>query len=61
MDLRGKRCLITGGAAGLGAATAHALAARGATCFTLLDLDAAAGEATARGVRRAAAAALTLR
>lgn len=48
MDLRGKRCLITGGGAGLGAATAHALAERGVRCFTLLDLDASAGEETVR-------------
>jgi NAD(P)-dependent dehydrogenase (short-subunit alcohol dehydrogenase family) len=50
MDLRGKRCLITGGAAGLGAAAAHALAARGCAAITLLDLDVAAGEATARAL-----------
>jgi NAD(P)-dependent dehydrogenase (short-subunit alcohol dehydrogenase family) len=47
MDLRGKRVLITGGAAGLGAATAAALARKGCA-LTLLDLDAAAGEATVR-------------
>jgi NAD(P)-dependent dehydrogenase (short-subunit alcohol dehydrogenase family) len=50
MELRGKRVLITGGAAGLGAATAAALAAKSCK-LTLLDLDAAAGEATVRVLR----------
>ncbi len=50
MELRGKRVLITGGAAGLGAATAAALAAHSCK-LTLLDLDAAAGEATVRVLR----------
>lgn len=46
MELRGARCVITGGASGLGAATASALAARGAR-LSLLDVDVTAGEATA--------------
>ena len=46
MELDGARCIVTGGASGLGAATAAALAARGAR-LTLLDVDAAAGAATA--------------
>jgi NAD(P)-dependent dehydrogenase (short-subunit alcohol dehydrogenase family) len=50
MELRGKRVLITGGGAGLGAATAHALAAH-ACRLTLLDVDAVAGEATVRVMR----------
>jgi NAD(P)-dependent dehydrogenase (short-subunit alcohol dehydrogenase family) len=37
-ELRGKRCLITGAASGIGRATAHAAAARGADLF-LTDID----------------------
>jgi NAD(P)-dependent dehydrogenase (short-subunit alcohol dehydrogenase family) len=35
MQLEGTAAIVTGGASGLGAATAHALAARGAAVFTL--------------------------
>ena len=38
-DLRGKRCLITGAASGIGRSTAHAAAARGADLY-LTDIDA---------------------
>jgi NAD(P)-dependent dehydrogenase (short-subunit alcohol dehydrogenase family) len=37
-ELRGKRCLITGAASGIGRATAHAAAARGADLF-LTDIN----------------------
>ncbi|MBC2670079.1 SDR family NAD(P)-dependent oxidoreductase [Novosphingobium piscinae] len=46
MDIAGLSAIVTGGASGLGQATAERLAARGAR-VTLLDLDSAAGEATA--------------
>lgn len=46
MDLRDIPAIVTGGASGLGAATAAALAASGAR-VTLLDLDRARGEAHA--------------
>ena len=47
MDLRDKVALVTGAAGGLGAATARALAARGAVVVAS-DLDEAAGTALAR-------------
>jgi NAD(P)-dependent dehydrogenase (short-subunit alcohol dehydrogenase family) len=47
MDPNGKTALITGGASGLGAATARALHARGAR-VALLDLQPEAGEALAQ-------------
>lgn len=52
-DLKGKRCLVTGAASGIGRATAIAAAERGAVLF-LTDiqaeaLDAAAAEIRARG------------
>lgn len=49
MDLRDKVALVTGAAGGLGAATARALAARGAVVVAS-DLDEAAGTALAREV-----------
>ena len=47
MQIEGRAALITGGASGLGAATARALARRGAR-VAILDLNAEAGEAVAR-------------
>ena len=49
MQLDGVAAIVTGGASGLGAATAKMLAEAGAS-ITLFDLDAARGEATARGL-----------
>ena len=51
-DLRGKRCLITGAASGIGRATALAAAARGADLY-LTDVQAEALEETAAEVRGA--------
>jgi NAD(P)-dependent dehydrogenase (short-subunit alcohol dehydrogenase family) len=52
VDLAGRCCLITGGNAGLGRATAEALAQRGATVH-LLCRDAGRGEAARDELRRA--------
>jgi NAD(P)-dependent dehydrogenase (short-subunit alcohol dehydrogenase family) len=49
-DLRGKRCLITGAASGIGRATALASAARGAELF-LTDIDAEGLERVAEEAR----------
>ncbi len=49
MQLEGKSVIVTGGASGLGAATARALAAAGAR-VTILDRDAAAGAALAGAI-----------
>lgn len=49
MRIEGKAALVTGGASGLGAATARALAAKGAR-VAILDLNAEAGEAVASEV-----------
>jgi NAD(P)-dependent dehydrogenase (short-subunit alcohol dehydrogenase family) len=49
MDIDGVAALVTGGASGLGSATAAALAARGAR-VAILDLNEAAGEAQARAI-----------
>lgn len=46
MDITGISCIVTGGASGLGAATAEALLARGAV-VVIIDRDEAAGAATA--------------
>ena len=46
MDINGQAALVTGGASGLGAATAAALQAAGAR-VTLLDINPAAVEAAA--------------
>ncbi|MBB3358039.1 MULTISPECIES: SDR family NAD(P)-dependent oxidoreductase [unclassified Novosphingobium] len=46
MDINGLAAIVTGGASGLGAATAEMLSARGAK-VALFDLNAAAGEAKA--------------
>ena len=51
-DLRGKRCLITGAASGIGRATALAAAARGAD-LVLTDIQAEALDATVAEVRGA--------
>ncbi|MES2057831.1 MAG: SDR family oxidoreductase [Pseudomonadota bacterium] len=45
-DLAGRKALVTGGATGIGAGTAQALAAAGAA-VAILDIDEAAGRATA--------------
>lgn len=49
MDINGVAAIVTGGASGLGAATAELLAARGAK-VTLFDLNAALGEAKAKEI-----------
>jgi len=49
MQIEGAVALVTGGASGLGAATARALAGRGAR-VAILDLDAGRGEALAREI-----------
>ena len=54
MEISGTRALVTGGASGLGAATARALAAAGAT-VTIADVNAAAGEGLARELGGASA------
>ncbi|HMJ04210.1 MAG TPA: SDR family NAD(P)-dependent oxidoreductase, partial [Conexibacter sp.] len=51
-DLRGRRCLLTGAASGIGRATALAAAARGAE-LVLTDLQAEALERVAEEVRSA--------
>ena len=52
MDLQGKTILITGGAQGIGAATARLCAARGAT-VEIIDLNREAGEQVAAEIRAA--------
>lgn len=49
MDINGVAAIVTGGASGLGAATAERLASRGAK-VTLFDLNAALGEAKAKEI-----------
>ena len=46
MEISGSAAIVTGGASGLGAATAQALVARGAI-VTLIDLNAEAGDSKA--------------
>jgi NAD(P)-dependent dehydrogenase (short-subunit alcohol dehydrogenase family) len=54
-ELRGKRCLITGAASGIGRATAFAAAARGADLY-LTDIQAEALERVVEEIRRAGGA-----
>ena len=49
MDIKGLSAVVTGGASGLGAATARMLAAKGAK-VALFDLNAEAGEALAKEI-----------
>src|SRR5581483_9962470 len=49
MDIKGINALVTGGASGLGRATAEALAARGAN-VTIFDLPSSAGEEVAGSI-----------
>lgn len=49
MDISGSGAIVTGGASGLGAATAQALVDRGAV-VTLIDLNTEAGDAKATGL-----------
>jgi len=49
MDLNGLAAIVTGGASGLGGATARLLAARGAK-VAIFDVNAEAGEAAAAGI-----------
>ncbi|MBB3957200.1 SDR family NAD(P)-dependent oxidoreductase [Novosphingobium sediminicola] len=49
MDIQGMAAIVTGGASGLGAATAEMLAARGAR-VTIFDLNAGLGEAKAKEI-----------
>lgn len=49
MDINGVAAIVTGGASGLGAATAERLASRGAK-VTIFDLNAALGEAKAKEI-----------
>ena len=49
MNLQGVACIVTGGASGLGAATAQALAAEGAK-VAVMDMNAAGAEEMAHGI-----------
>lgn len=60
MDVRGKTAFITGGASGLGFATARALTAKGAAVI-LADIDADGVEAAAQTLREEGAKALGVR
>lgn len=60
MDIAGKTAFITGGASGLGLATARALAAKGASVI-LADVDADGAAAAAEGLSAAGARALGLK
>lgn len=53
-DLEDKVCVITGGGRGIGAVTAHQMAAEGAR-LAILDLDPNSAEETAASLRRAGA------
>src|SRR3546814_17852369 len=59
-DVAGKTAFITGGASGLGFATAKALAAKGAAVI-LADIDGAGAETAADALRSAGAHALGLK
>ena len=58
-DVAGKTAFITGGASGLGLATARALAAKGASVI-LADIDGAGAEAAAASLRSSGGKALGL-
>lgn len=58
-DVAGKTAFVTGGASGLGLATARALADRGARLI-LADIDGAGAEAAAESLRAAGAEAMGL-
>lgn len=58
MDFTGKVAVITGGANGIGQAVSRGFAARGARGVLVVDRDAAAGEATAAGIRAAGGSAV---
>ncbi len=58
-DVAGKTAFVTGGASGLGLATARALADRGAR-LVLADIDGAGAEAAAESLRAAGAEAMGL-
>ena len=58
-DVAGKTALVTGGASGLGLATARALAGKGARLI-LADIDGAGAEAAAESLRAAGAEAIGL-
>ena len=51
MDIKGQTAIVTGGASGLGAATAEAFAAAGAK-VAILDLNMAAAEQMADAIRQ---------
>jgi len=53
-SMRGRVCLVTGATSGIGKATAHALATKGASVL-LVGRDPQKGEATAREIREATA------
>src|ERR1700722_2891756 len=59
-DLDGKTAVVTGGSRGIGAATAHALAANG-TAVAVVGRDEQALDAVAAGVRAAGGRALAVR
>ncbi len=58
-QLDGRRAIVTGGASGIGRATAELLAAQGAVVI-IADLDLAGAEAVATGVREAGGQALAV-
>jgi 3-oxoacyl-[acyl-carrier protein] reductase len=59
MDIRGKRALVSGAAAGIGRATAIAFARKGARQVVIVDIDQAGLLETARLVRDAGSEAVT--
>ena len=60
MTFSGKVALVTGGAAGIGEATAHAFAAQGAR-VVVSDIDEAGGQAVVDGIRAAGGEAVFVR